>query len=329
MTCTSRPALNRFRRASSALSGRVAVGRRVGHDRLHRFRCFSRLALVLVIAACSSDRSPQTSRTYESTPRDIAGYITEASERFNIPEEWIYAVMQVESGGRTHLNGRLITSHAGAMGLMQVMPGTYRELARRYDLGSDPHNPRDNIHAGVAYIREMYDQFGSPGFLGAYNAGPGRYAQYVEDGRRLPGETRRYMDIIAPQIAGIEPGDAPRTSDVRRPVVADVPAAPPAAPVSTSPLPYAARPSAPVISTPVASSVITTTPVVRRPVVTVPTVASPPAASPPAVVASPVVTSNGTSVWVNPDTGQLMVSDPAITSLSPARGAPLQLVPQS
>jgi soluble lytic murein transglycosylase-like protein len=52
-------------------------------------------------------------------------FITEASLRFNVPERWIRAVMQAESGGQTMLNGHPITSNAGAMGLMQVMPGTY------------------------------------------------------------------------------------------------------------------------------------------------------------------------------------------------------------
>ena len=56
--------------------------------------------------------------------------------------------------------------------------------------------------AGTAYIRELYEMYGSPGFLGAYNAGPGRYRQYVENGRSLPPETRRYIDIVGPQIAG-------------------------------------------------------------------------------------------------------------------------------
>jgi soluble lytic murein transglycosylase-like protein len=52
------------------------------------------------------------------------GFISEASLRFGIPEGWIIRVMRAESDGNTILNGRPITSPAGAMGLMQVMPGT-------------------------------------------------------------------------------------------------------------------------------------------------------------------------------------------------------------
>jgi soluble lytic murein transglycosylase-like protein len=166
--------------------------------------------LLGIVLGCSTP-SPESTRSYESSPQSIDQHIADASRRFDVPEEWIRAVMHVESGGRTHLNGRPITSHAGAMGLMQVMPATYVYLRDRYGLGHDPHHPRDNIFAGTAYMREMYDLFGSPGFLAAYNAGPGRYSQYIEDGRPLPGETRRYLDLIYPRIVGILPADGEQT----------------------------------------------------------------------------------------------------------------------
>lgn len=157
-----------------------------------------------LLAACAEAPKPKPVVAYRG---DWGAEIHEASRKFNIPEEWIRAVMHVESGGQTHWKGgQPITSHAGAMGLMQVMPGTYDELRYVHGLGPDAYEPRDNILAGAAYIREMYDLYGYPGFLGAYNAGPERYRQYVEEGRPLPRETRRYMDIIAPQIAGILPG---------------------------------------------------------------------------------------------------------------------------
>ncbi len=90
--------------------------------------------------------------------------------------------MRAESGGRAFLNGMPITSPIGAIGLMQVMPETYDELKRRYGFGDDPSDPHDNILAGAAYIREMYDLFGSPGFLAAYHAGPERFGAYLTDG---------------------------------------------------------------------------------------------------------------------------------------------------
>lgn len=158
-----------------------------------------------LIAACGSDK-----------PRPSGGNIAywepqiqKASKRFNVPPEWIREVMRIESGGRsTWKGGQPITSSAGAQGLMQVMPATYEELRQKHSLGRDPYDPENNIMAGTAYIRELYEMYGSPGFLGAYNAGPGRYRQYVENGRSLPPETRRYIDIVGPQIAGIEPGSS-------------------------------------------------------------------------------------------------------------------------
>ena len=127
-------------------------------------------------------------------------YIREASQRFDIPEPWIRGLMRQESGGNLYRNGRLITSGAGAMGLMQVMPGTYAELRARHNLGPDPFDPHENIMAGVAYMREMYDMYGSPGFLAAYNAGPNRLDDYLANQRGLPDETRHYVAAIAPSL---------------------------------------------------------------------------------------------------------------------------------
>ena len=134
-------------------------------------------------------------------PSDPWGpYIREASARFDMPENWIRALMRQESGGNLYRNGRLITSSAGAMGLMQVMPGTYYELRVRHRLGPDPFDPHENIMAGVAYMREMYDMYGSPGFLAAYNAGPNRLDDYLANQRPLPDETRHYVASIGPSL---------------------------------------------------------------------------------------------------------------------------------
>ena len=101
-------------------------------------------------------------------------YIREAAARYSIPEQWVRAVMQQESGGEEQA-----VSPVGAMGLMQVMPATYAGLRERYALGDDPFEPHNNILAGSAYIREMYERFGSPGFLAGYNAGPDRVDEYL------------------------------------------------------------------------------------------------------------------------------------------------------
>ncbi|MBJ7441928.1 MAG: lytic transglycosylase domain-containing protein [Sphingopyxis sp.] len=140
-------------------------------------------------------------------------HIAEASSRFGVPAAWIERVIRAESGGRTELGGRPIVSSAGAIGLMQLMPGTWAAMRRRLGLGSDPHQPRDNILAGTFYLRLMHDRFGYPGLFAAYNAGPGRYAEYLAGGRRLPGETRAYLA----QVSGRHEATARRGPPLRPP----------------------------------------------------------------------------------------------------------------
>jgi hypothetical protein len=105
--------------------------------------------------------------------------------------------MHVESGGWMRA-----VSPKGAMGLMQIMPKTYAGLRLRYHLGGDPYDAHDNILAGAAYLREMHDRYGSPGFLAAYNAGPERYDEHLATGRPLPLETQTYVATLMPMIDG-------------------------------------------------------------------------------------------------------------------------------
>jgi len=181
------------------------------------------IATVSLLSACASHAPvvPLTARQEAATyvarakpsyappgpPEDPWGpYIVEASQRFDVPDRWIRQVMRVESGGyQFRASGVLTTSPVGAMGLMQLMPETYDEVRARYNLGDDAYDPHNNILAGAAYIREMYDAFGSPGFLAAYNGGPARLEDYLVHNRPLPDETRRYVAMIAPNIQGTWP----------------------------------------------------------------------------------------------------------------------------
>jgi soluble lytic murein transglycosylase-like protein len=126
-----------------------------------------------------------------------AAEIGEASARFGIPQEWIRRVMEAESDGRTVFGGAPIVSRAGAMGLMQLMPRTWLEMRAANGLGADPFDPHDNIIAGAAYLRAMYNRFGYPGLFAAYNAGPRRYADHLVNGSRLPTETLDYLQKTA------------------------------------------------------------------------------------------------------------------------------------
>jgi len=177
-------------------------------------RTFACLAALAGLAACSS--GPPVSPQIEAAqyrakargdykppgpPGDPWGpYILEASAKYDMPERWIREVIRAESSGKV-----MDTSAPGAMGLMQLMPATYDELRSRYSLDDDPYEPHDNIMAGTAYLREMYDVYGSPGFLAAYNAGPGRLDDYLNRRKPLPDETRNYVAKIGPRIQGVDP----------------------------------------------------------------------------------------------------------------------------
>ncbi|MFG1303000.1 lytic transglycosylase domain-containing protein [Xanthobacter autotrophicus] len=134
------------------------------------------------------------SRPEASDPFDAP--IAEASQRFGIPAPWIRAIMRAESAVDA-----TAVSPKGTIGLMQIMPETWAELRRRHRLGDDPFDPRDNILAGAAHLRELNDRYGAPGLLAAYHAGPARYEAYLA-GRQLPAETRAYVAKLAPAFGG-------------------------------------------------------------------------------------------------------------------------------
>jgi len=182
---------------------RLSTSHRSAHGRHHAARRMALFLLSGLILAASATGAAHAQSAPVARPAAVdpyAAHITEAAQRFGIPERWIRAVLRAESAG----DMRAISA-AGALGLMQVMPDTWAALRVRYRLGRDPYDPHDNIIAGAAYIRELYDRYGSPGWIAAYNAGPGRYEDSLK-GRPLPAETRAYVANVAPSLGG---GDAP------------------------------------------------------------------------------------------------------------------------
>jgi soluble lytic murein transglycosylase-like protein len=140
-------------------------------DRRNSALCFALLLLSGLFAGSASIGMAVTPAAAidQTAPGDPHGaHIAEAAHRFGIPADWIRAVMRIESAGDVRA-----VSAKGARGLMQLMPTTWAELRAQLQLGADPFNPRDNILAGAAYLRDLHDRYGSPGFLAAYNAGPG------------------------------------------------------------------------------------------------------------------------------------------------------------
>jgi len=169
-------------------------------------RTLFRYAVVVAVAALlfgsgSCVAIAQSAPGVHSAADPYTAHIAEASKRFGIPERWIRAVMRAESAGDV----RAISS-AGAIGLMQVMPDTWAELRVRYDLGRNPYDPRDNILAGTAYLREMWDRYGdTTAMLAAYNAGPARYDEHRATRRPLPAETQAYVASLVPALLGERP----------------------------------------------------------------------------------------------------------------------------
>ena len=208
-----------------------------------RLQTILRLLPILLLAACAQQSayrpgggrteicadgwkwaSPQRYYPPPGPPEDPWGpYIREAAARFSVPGHWVRAVMRQESGGEQQA-----TSPVGAMGLMQVMPATYEGLRVRYQLGDDPYDPHNNILAGTAYIREMYDRYGAPGFLAAYNAGPDRVDSYLAGQGRLPDETANYLAAITPNLGTEVPRSGPfamyasRSGRAQRPTIASL-----------------------------------------------------------------------------------------------------------
>lgn len=166
-----------------------------------RRHCFASRSLAIVLLATPlpstvfAQAAQPTIRAPSTRAGDASGAIAEASARFGVPELWIRAVIRAESFGDPRA-----VSPKGAIGLMQVMPTTFATLRPQLRLGLDPFDVHDNIIAGAAYMRLMFDRFGLVGMVGAYNAGPDRWDAYLAGARPLPAETLAYLARLAPVL---------------------------------------------------------------------------------------------------------------------------------
>ena len=89
-----------------------------------------------------------------------------------------------------------MVSPKGAMGLMQVLPKTYEEMRAQYKLGPNAFDPKNNVHAGAAYLRWLRGKYGYPAMFAAYNAGPERVDDLLARGTPLPAETQAYVSRV-------------------------------------------------------------------------------------------------------------------------------------
>lgn len=120
-------------------------------------------------------------------PTAFRAHIRAASDKYMVDPALVEAVIQVESSFRPHA-----VSVSGATGLMQLMPGTARDL----DV-DDRYDPRQNIHGGVRYISELMERFDNDltMVLAAYNAGPNAVARHNGIPPDKP-ETVRYVQKV-------------------------------------------------------------------------------------------------------------------------------------
>ncbi len=152
--------------------------------------CSGFLFLVASVAPLASTRAG------EAIAASYAVHIAEAARHFSFPEDWIKAILQQESVGKEDA-----VSPKGAMGLMQLMPDTWTDMKLRHDLGDDPFDPRDNVFAGTAYLSFLWDRYGTiEAMLAAYNAGPTRYEDVLQNSGNLPAETQSYVADLAPTL---------------------------------------------------------------------------------------------------------------------------------
>ena len=113
------------------------------------------------------------------------------------------AVAQVESGGRQYdASGNVLMSSAGAIGEMQLMPGTAA------DLGVDPYDPTQNVQGGTEYLKQLYDQFNGNlnDTLAGYNWGPANVQRALQQGRPFPQSVQDYINQVLAALDGSNNG---------------------------------------------------------------------------------------------------------------------------
>lgn len=143
--------------------------------------------------AAAGEQPAWASRLPEGGQR-WASEVDAAARRHGVDPPLFAALVWAESNFRADA-----VSHAGAIGLAQLMPGTAAGL------GVDPHDPQDNLDGGARYLAEQVERFGDDRLgLAAYNAGPGRVAR--AGGVPQIAETQQYVTRVADYAARLRGG---------------------------------------------------------------------------------------------------------------------------
>ena len=165
------------------------------------------ILVILILATCLID-SCRDDIARIKYPKQYSTYVEHYAKAYDLPPHLVYAVVRTESNFDSNAQ-----SAAGAIGLMQLMPSTFRwitddVLRERLDDGMI-YDPETNVRYGCLYLRRLYDRYGEwSAALAAYNAGPGRVDAWLDDpamldeaGRLDPTaipteETRRYVPAV-------------------------------------------------------------------------------------------------------------------------------------
>jgi hypothetical protein len=146
----------------------------------------------LVVAARNAARRPSYRDNRSRSSRAFDGLIEHYARLHRVDAPLVRAIMHTESAFNPAAR-----SHAGAIGLMQLMPSTAREL------GVNPFVPEQNIEGGVRYFSQLLRMFGGIELaLVAYNAGPGFAQRYARGQTALYGETRDYVRRVLARVNG-------------------------------------------------------------------------------------------------------------------------------
>ena len=141
-----------------------------------------------LVRSVTAVKSPASSASFNEASIDIPGIVEKAARDNNVDPLLVHSLIQVESNYNPYA-----VSSKGAQGLMQLMPGTARGLGV-----SDSFDPRQNIEAGVRYLKYLQDLYKDDRLaLAAYNAGPGAVQKY----KWIPPypETQNYVNRVGQQ----------------------------------------------------------------------------------------------------------------------------------
>ncbi len=151
---------------------------------------YTRPLIVLTLLASGCATAPRPRQPVSERIAAVEPLVERAADEFDLPNDLLLAVIWVESRFDPDA-----VSGAGARGLMQLMPGTACDMARRLDEDDpDPHDPCFAVRAGAAYLAWLHDRFDGDEdvALAAYYCGPGRVRRALRRSGRIPAAGRRY-----------------------------------------------------------------------------------------------------------------------------------------